>query len=86
MYDQVMFSSPCYSDKFYSKMFHKKELLPRNESFQDQWIKFWVGQGVTEVYLSIDGSNIDCESDGNSDATRGKDKSGSHSTIISFMR
>lgn len=83
--DQVMFCNPLYSDSWYSDLFSRKDQLNCNNLFMDNWIKHWIEKGISEVYISIDGSNIDCESRSNPDAERGKDKSGQHTTILSFM-
>ena len=85
MYDYVMFTTPLYSDSWYSELYSDSSMLDMNNFFQDMWIIYWVKNGVSEVYLCIDGCNIDCEATGNEDAERGKDKSGQHTTIISFM-
>lgn len=85
MYDQVLFSHPLYSEKWYSSFFCDKSNLNNNNCFQDLWIKHWIAEGISDVYISVDGSNVDCESDNNEDAERGCDKSGSRTTILSFM-
>lgn len=85
LYDHVLFTSPVYSDSWYSELFCDRELIVKNNLFQDVWIRSWISKGVEDVYVSVDGTNIDCESEENEDAERGHDKTGEHNPIISFM-
>ena len=85
MSDQILFTNPLYSDSWYSNFFNNKKVLNMNSYFLELWIKQVIASGITDVLLCIDGSNIDCEAVKNEDAERGYDKSGQHTTIISFM-
>lgn len=60
MRDQMRFSSKLYSDSWYSSFFSQKMSKDAIHQFRLRWLEYCVRSGTKEVWLCIDGSNIDC--------------------------
>ena len=84
MRDQMRFSSRLYSDSWYSVFFSEK--MPRDaiHQFRLRWLDHCVRAGTKEVWLCIDGSNIDCAARVDL-AQKGHAKSLRQTEIVSFI-
>ncbi len=82
--DQLLFSPKVRSDSYYSKLF-KEEI---NDSsiidFKKRWALQCRQSGAESVWLCIDGSNDDCNSEGVELAEKGHAKSLKNKNIVSF--
>jgi len=85
MKTEVLFSPKLYSDTWYSGFF--KEDMPENmnHSFRIRWLEHCKQQGITKCWISIDGSNNDCEVKNSDLCEQGEAKSHGHSDIIGYM-
>ena len=82
----VTFTSGPLSDTWYSDYFNDDCNEDKQRIILDVYLKQCVEKGMTSVYLSIDGCNIDCASKSNINATQGDPKSGNKgATIVNFM-
>ena len=61
MHKEVLFANKLYSDSWYSKFFSKKISEDQHHLFRIKWIEHLVKNGLRHVWISIDGSNNDCE-------------------------
>ena len=84
MRGNLMFSLKPYSDSWYSNVFVNKMAEFKNNYFRAAWLKHCIDMGITEVYISVDGTNFDNEGKNNL-AEHGKSKSGSPGKIISMI-
>ena len=82
---EVLYSKEAYSDSWYSNMFcnHMSEDL--NHRFRTEWLKECARRGITKAWITIDGSNNDCEVKGSSLCEKGNAKSHTNSDIVSFI-
>ncbi len=63
MSDSVIFSKDRFDDSFLSLLFNK-EITPKDILlFKTEWLKECVRNGLKEVWLSVDGSNSNCQVD-----------------------
>ena len=79
LYDHVLFTSPAYSDSWYSKLFCDVEFIAKNNLFQDTWIRFWISRGISDIYVISDTAIRHCDLEEHEVAERGQDKA------ISFL-
>lgn len=85
MADQVLYSKEAYSDSWYSALFKEHMSPDLNHRFRLEWLRHCAKEGDTSVWISIDGSNNDCNVQ-NSDLTEhGKAKSHTSSPLISYI-
>lgn len=84
MGDQVLFSGKLYSDSTYSLLFEKGIKNDDIIHFKKLWALRCKENGITKVWLCIDGSNEDCKCKGVELAEKGKAKSKKNTNIISF--
>ncbi|MBQ8159186.1 MAG: transposase [Clostridia bacterium] len=84
MSDQVLFSGKLYSDSTYSNLFEKGISNDEIILFKKQWALHCKANGMSKVWLCIDGSNEDCKCKGVEIAEKGKAKSKKNTNIISF--
>ena len=84
MSNMLLFSRTAYSDSVWSDYFSH---ITREEIqlFKDLWIEKCHERGLTSGFISADGSNDDCESEGIDEAAKGKSKSGKNRKIVGFM-
>ena len=61
MADEVLFCDKLHSDSWYSDFFSKKLTEDQHHQFRIKWVRRLVENGLKKVWLSIDGSNNDCE-------------------------
>lgn len=85
MSDQLLFSSKCLSDTWFSTFFAEK--MPANEihAFRMKWLEHCAAAGSSSVWLCIDGSNNDCASVKSDKARDGFAKSGGSGHVINYM-
>ena len=85
MKDHLLFSDKPYEDTWISNFF-KEEVLEHDISrYNDEWVRICVAMGIACVWISIDGSNIDCESKRIEQSEPGHAKSGSQDGIFAWM-
>lgn len=84
MRNQMVYSGSPLSDSYYSGLFEKK--LPKEDilKFKKAWAMACRNDGVDDVWLCIDGSNDDCDSQGVDIAEPGHNKSKTNRNIVSF--
>lgn len=82
---EVLFSKEAYSDSWYSDMFKRHMPEDANHQFRLQWLKECKHQGITNVWLSIDGSNSDCAISDSDISEQGKAKSRRNVDIVSYI-
>ena len=86
MEKRVLFADKLYSDSWYSDFFSRKITEDQHHQFRIQWIKILVSRGLKKVWLSIDGSNDDCEARRSFLAQFGFPKSHNlNKTIVGYM-
>ena len=82
----VLFSDKLHSDSWYSDFFSKKISEDQHHAFRIRRIERLVAAGLKKVWLSIDGSNNDCEARQSELAQFGFPKSHNNSkTIVGYM-
>lgn len=85
MRDEVLFSNKVYSDSWYSNFFKKTLNTKVCHDFRLKWLMHCKEKGVKKVWLSIDGSNNDCEVKESDLSEYGYAKSHNDSKIVSFI-
>ena len=85
MHEYLLFSKKAYSDSWISDFFKNRMTDDQGKLFRDNWIAHCKGQGITEAWLCIDGSNDDCDAVNMFEAEPGYDKSGNKGPIVSYM-
>ncbi|NBK25690.1 MAG: transposase, partial [Spirochaetia bacterium] len=85
MAQHVLFSKDCHSDSWLSDFFQEKITENQNADFRSQWLDECKRRGVTNAWVSIDGSNNDCDAVSCTLAEKGHAKSGKNINIISYM-
>ncbi len=85
MSDEAVFSKEVYSDSWYSELFGKIS-SDSHFDFKAAWLKECINRGIQDVWLCIDGSNIDCCVHESDLCEFGKAKSHNESkTIVSYI-
>ena len=82
---EVLFSKEAYSDTWYSDLFKHHMSEDANHQFRLLWLKRCQQQGITKVWLSIDGSNNDCSITDGDISEKGKAKSHRNTNIVSYI-
>jgi len=85
MSGQILFSKKNHSDSWLSDFFRNKMTEEQNYKFRDAWLKRCKEEGVSKVWISIDGSNNNCEVQKCSLSEKGKAKSGKNVNIVSYI-
>ncbi|MBQ8094650.1 MAG: hypothetical protein IJ242_13915 [Clostridia bacterium] len=85
MQDEVLFSNTVYSDSWYSDFFKKVLTTKAAHEFRMKWLIHCKETGIKKVWLSIDGSNNDCEVKESDLSEYGYAKSHNDSKIVSFI-
>ncbi len=80
----VLFSKDRFDDDFLTKLFNRELSREKIIEFKLAWLQACKERGITEVWLTVDGSNNNCEIDSPL-AQEGKAKSGKHITIVSYI-
>ena len=84
MAEQLLFSGHARSDSYFSDLFKTKVSQSDILTFKKNWALYCQGEGAKEVWLCIDGSNDDCNSQGVELAEKGHAKSHKNTNIVSF--
>ena len=84
MRGSVLFSDKPRSDNWMSELFSKKLTKEKCIEFNIKWMKKCRDRGIVDVYLCIDGSNNDCDTDTDI-AEEGHAKSGRTRKVVGFM-
>jgi len=84
MSHQILYSGKAYSDSSYSDLFERGLTKDQILAFKKKWAMQCKKDGVDGVWLCIDGSNDDCESEGVELAEKGHAKSKRNVEIVSF--
>lgn len=82
---EVLFSKDTYSDSWYSELFRTHMSGEHNHRLRMEWLRACSERGITKAWISIDGSNNDCDVADSRLCEKGKAKSHTNSNIISFM-
>lgn len=85
MAQRVIFSKDCPSDSWLSDFFQGKVTENDNAAFRSQWVEACKKRGVTKAWISIDGSNNNCDALACDLAEKGHAKSRMNSNIVSYM-
>lgn len=85
MKNQMLFSITAYEDNWFSDLFQFKMNEQSNSIIRSNWIRTCINNGLTNVYLSIDGTNIDYTGKNNDLAQKGHSKSHNKAPIISSI-
>lgn len=85
MAGEVLFSKEVYSDSWYSELFRTHMSGDQNHCFRMEWLKVCSDRGITKAWISIDGSNNDCEVTESKLCEKGSAKSHTNSDIVSFI-
>ena len=85
MQEEVLFSNDVYSDNWYSECFKSKITSIMIDQFRKSWLVHCHKRGITKCWVSIDGSNNDCEVRESDLSEYGYAKSGNDSKIVSFI-
>jgi len=81
----LLFSGEAKSDSFYSRVFSKRLTEERMRVFRELWAKHLATEGKTSGYISIDGTNDECEAKGVDLAEKGHNKTGKNTNIVNIM-
>lgn len=84
MAEQLLFSGRTGSDSYFSNLFKTKVSQSDILTFKKNWALYCRSEGAEEVWLCIDGSNDDCNSQGVELAEKGHAKSHKNTNIVSF--
>lgn len=82
---EVLFSKEPFSDSWYSELFRTHMSGDNNHRFRMEWLKECSSRGITKAWISIDGSNNDCEVRNSDLCEKGNAKSHTNSGIVSFI-
>ena len=86
MEKEVLFCDRVHSDNWYSEFFSKKISEDNHHQFRIKWLQRLKKNGLTSVWLAIDGSNNDCEARSSFLAQHGFAKSHNlNKTIVGYM-
>ena len=83
---EVLFCDKVRSDNWYSDFFSKKVSEDNHHQFRIKWLQRLKSNGMSKVWLAIDGSNNDCEARSSFLAKHGFAKShNQNKTIVGYM-
>ena len=82
---QVVFSEKPADEAHLGALFREKMTEEANDRFREAWIRQCMQRGLRKVWLSIDGSNSDCDTSAPELAERGHAKSGKDGRVIGYM-
>lgn len=85
MEGRVVFSKDRFDDDWISDLFRKFMTEEMNEKLREEWLSLCEKKGTKECWLSIDGSNNNCEAKECSLSEKGHAKSGKNIDIVSYM-
>ena len=84
MEDELLYSPEARSDSYYTDLFAHRMKEEQELSFKEAWASSCKNDGAEDVWLCIDGSNDDCQSQGVDLAEKGMSKSHTNNNVISF--
>lgn len=84
MADKMLFLGGAYSDSWINDQFNDTINDNQLQAFKNAWMKRFTNEELSNVWLCIDGSNDNCETDID-EAEHGKAKSHKNIDIISFL-
>ncbi len=83
---EVLFCDKVHSDNWYSDFFSKKISEDNHHQFRIKWLQRLKKNGLSSVWIAIDGSNNDCEARSSFLAQHGFAKSHNlNKTIVGYM-
>lgn len=85
MSEEVLFSENVYSDSWFSDLFMNGINREEIHSFKNTWMESCKRRGIGKAWISIDGSNNDCQVEDSGLSDQGKAKSGKHVNIVSYI-
>lgn len=86
MKNKALFSEKLHGDSYLSDFFRKNISEEKIDLFCEKWCTAIIDyKQLDEIYLNVDGSNIDCEAEGVTLKEKGHDKSGQNTTIVNIM-
>lgn len=94
MNDQLMFSICSHKKDWYTKTFGKFAIKYNPKAvfgdhsvreFMHRWLEMRIQAGLESTYLSLDGTNFDCQSAYNEEAEKGHAKTGKKVNIVGVM-
>lgn len=85
MADTQLFSNSIWSQKDYSALFKERMGYDNIEVFRRKWASMCRERGIQDTWLSIDGSNNNCQAVRVELAEKGKSKSGKNVNVIGYM-
>ena len=86
MEDKALFSEKLRSDSYISQFFHHNITEDKIDLFLELWASRIIAfKHIHNVYMNVDGSNIDNEAEGVTIKELGHDKSGEGTTIVGIM-
>lgn len=85
MAEEVLFSDKVYSDSWFSELFTNKIHKDEIHSFKLKWLQECKIRGMAKAWISIDGSNNDCQVSDSGLADQGKAKSRKNVDLVSYI-
>ena len=85
MSEQMLFSREHRDDKYYSRLFGTKITDAMVHNFRRKWLTRCKDNGLSKVWLCVDGSNNDCAVDDSDLAEFGHAKSLKETEIVSYI-
>lgn len=82
---EVLYSKEAYSDSWYSNLFKTYMTEDHNHRFRTEWLKACASRGISKAWISIDGSNNDCNVKSSDLCEKGNAKSHLNTDIVSFI-
>ena len=82
---KALFSDKVHEDSWFSNLFCRDITEDLAYDFTDAWLRHCRELGIKDVYLAIDGSNSDCQSEGVDIAEQGHAKSHTSNDIFGYM-
>ena len=82
---QIVFSRKCQNDTWISDFFKNSITDDQTMDFREKWVERCAKNGVKKVWISIDGSNNNCNATKCSIAQKGNAKSGKNVPIVGYM-
>ena len=85
MEHEVIFSKDRKDDDWMSQMFNNLITVDMIHQFRIRWIQECIKRGIRKVWISLDGTNNDCECRISEKASKTKNKSETDKTAVSYM-
>lgn len=85
MNDHLLFSVMPHNSSWYSRLWSNKMTEQQNNIVRAKWLKACISNGIKDVYLSIDGTNMDYVATNNELSAYGHDKSKTGKPIVACM-